>query len=149
MILDKLANAKLYDNMHPRLKKALHFLLKNDLDALEVGTYPIEDKNIFVMIQEYETKEPKDCRFEAHDHYTDIQYVIQGQEKMGYTAIGETEIVEEYKDKDLKFLEAEGDDFVVKTGSFAIFTPQDAHRPGMSVDHPQSIRKAVVKVLCD
>ena len=56
-------------------------------------------------------------------------------------------MVEADEEKDLMFLEAEGDTFLVKEGSFAIFTPEDAHRPGMCADQPQPIRKAVVKVL--
>ena len=46
LILDKLSNAKMYDHLHPRLKKGLHFLLENDLNAIEVGTYPIEDDKV-------------------------------------------------------------------------------------------------------
>jgi len=149
LIIDKLSNAKLYDNLHPRVKKALDFLLENDLEALEVGTYHVEENNVFVMIQEYETKLPEECRYESHYRYTDIQYVIKGQERMGYTHIENAKVVEEYMDKDLMFLEANGDNFTVHEGSFAIFTPEDAHRPGMCVDQPQPIRKAVVKVLCD
>ncbi len=139
----------MYDDLHPRLKKGFHFLLENDLNALAVGTYQIEEDKVFVMIQEYETKLPEACRYEAHDQYTDIQYVIQGQEKMGYTNIENTNVEETYKDKDLKFLAGQGDIFLVKEGSFAIFTPKDAHMPGMCADQPQPIKKAVVKVLWD
>ncbi|WP_338472354.1 YhcH/YjgK/YiaL family protein [Niallia sp. XMNu-256] len=149
MILDKLSNAKMYDQLHPRLKKGLHFLLENDLNSLEVGTYPIEEDKVFVMIQEYDTKLPEVCRFEAHYRYADIQYVIQGQEKMEYTHIGEAQVIEAHQEKDLMFLDAEGESFVVKESYFAVFTPKDAHRPGMCVNNPEPIRKAVVKVLWD
>ncbi|WP_052342769.1 YhcH/YjgK/YiaL family protein [Bacillus sp. EB01] len=147
MILDKLSNAKMYDHLHPGLKKGLHFLLENDLTSLEVGTYPIEENKVFVMIQEYETQLPDVCRFEAHYRYADIQYVIRGQEKMEYTHIGETKVIEADKEKDLMFLEAEGETFLIKEGYFAFFTPEDAHRPGMCAVQPEPIRKAVVKVL--
>jgi YhcH/YjgK/YiaL family protein len=147
LIIDKLSNAKMYDHLHPRLKKGLHFLLENDLTTLEVGTYPIEENKVFVMIQEYETKLPEVCRFEAHYRYADIQYVIRGQEKMEYTHIGETKVTEADTEKDLMFLEAAGETFLIKEGYFAVFTPEDAHRPGMCAVQPQPIRKAVVKVL--
>ena len=147
MILDKLSNVNMYEHLHPRLTKGLQFLRENDLDSLEVGTYQIEEDKVFVMIQEYDTKLPEVCRFEAHYRYADIQYVIQGVEKMEYTHISEAKVAETDKEKDLMFLEAEGDTFLVKAGSFAIFTPEDAHIPGMCADQPQPIRKAVVKVL--
>ena len=149
MIIDKLSNAKLYDGVHPRLKKGFDFLLENDLNSLAIGTYQIEEDKVFVMIQEYDTKLVEQCRFEAHYQYADIQYVIQGAEKMGYTNIEETKVEEADKDKDLMFLEANGDHLLVKEGYFAVFTPQDAHMPGICADTPQFIRKAVVKVLWD
>lgn len=149
MIIDKLTNAALYDGVHPRLKKGLHFLLDNDLQALPVGTYEVEGDKVFVMIQEYETKVEEQCRLEAHYAYTDIQYVIQGAGKMGYTNIEETTVVETDKEKDLMFLEGEENVLLVKEGYFAVFTPQDAHKLGVCVNQPQPIKKAVVKVLRD
>ena len=63
MIMDQLSNASLYDGVHPRLKKGFNFLLDNDLQALPVGKYEIEDDKVFVMIQEYETKLIEDMSF--------------------------------------------------------------------------------------
>jgi beta-galactosidase beta subunit len=36
----------------------------------------------FMIIQEYSTKEIKDCVLEGHAKYIDIQYIIQGVELM-------------------------------------------------------------------
>jgi YhcH/YjgK/YiaL family protein len=149
VILDKLTNAKMYDGFHPGIKKGLHYLMETDLNALEVGKYQIDGDKVFVMIQEYDTKLPEVCRWEAHYKYADIQYVIKGAEKMGYTPIENSKVVEEITENDVMFLEADGDHFVVHEGCFAVFTTRDAHRPGLCVDQPQFIRKAVVKVLMD
>ena len=56
---------------------------------------------------------------------------FKAQEKMEYIHIGESKVVEADKEKDLMFLEAAGETFLVKEGYFAVFTPEDAHRPGM------------------
>jgi YhcH/YjgK/YiaL family protein len=149
LIIDKLSNAKWYDGLHPRLKKGLHYLSETNLNVLAAGTYEIEEDKVFVIIQEYESKLVEQCRWESHYQYTDIQYVIKGEEKMGYTNIENTHVVEAYEDKDLMFLEGNGDLILVKEGSFAIFTPQDAHMPCICSNQPQYIKKAVVKVLCD
>jgi len=149
MIMDQLSNASLYDGVHPRLKKGFNFLLDNDLQALPVGKYEIEDDKVFVMIQEYETKLIEDCRLESHYLYTDIQYVIKGEERMVYTNKEETELVEAQQENDVMFLKGEGNHLIVKEGSFAVFMPQDAHMPGVCVNQPQVVKKAVVKVLCD
>ena len=149
MIMDQLSNASFYNGVHPRLKKGFDFLLENDLISLPVGKYEIENDKVFVMIQEYETKLIEDCRLESHYLYTDIQYVIRGEERMVYTNKAETEVVEAQKENDVIFLKGEGNHLIVKEGCFAVFMPQDAHMPGVCVKEPQTVKKAVVKVLCD
>jgi beta-galactosidase beta subunit len=42
-------------------------------------------KQVYFAIQEYNTKEIKDCVLEGHAKYIDIQYIIQGVELMGVT----------------------------------------------------------------
>jgi beta-galactosidase beta subunit len=46
---------------------------------MEPGVYEIESKSIFAIIQEYNTKEIKDCVLEGHVKYIDI-HIIQGVE---------------------------------------------------------------------
>lgn len=149
MIIDKLSNAKLYEGIHPRLKKGLQFLQENDLNSLAVGKYDIEGDKVFVLIQEYETKPIEEGRYESHYQYTDIQCMVQGEERMGYTNVDNVKVNEENRDSDIQFYEGEGDLLLVKAGCFAIFTPEDAHMPAICIDQPKSIKKALVKVLCD
>ena len=47
---------------------------------------------------------------------------------------------------DVYFFDAEGDHFVLHAGQFAVFAPQDAHRPGLAVDGPTPVKKSGVKV---
>lgn len=149
MIIDRISNAALYFDLHPHMKKGLQFLLREDLHTLQAGKYEIDGENVFVLIQEYETIPPEQGRFESHYKYTDIQYMIDGEEKMGYANFDEMKIVEQYEEKDLMFLEGEGDLFTVNQGAFAIFSPQDVHMPQIYLDSPKKIKKAVVKVLVD
>ena len=148
MIIDKLANAHLYEGVRPRLKMALDYLRETDLTELPVGEYEIDGDNVFIQIHEYETKSSEEARFECHSRYADVQYIIRGEEKMGYTNVENTRVVEELKEKDLYFLETVAEDrFLVKEGMFALFTPEDAHMPGMYTSAPKPVKKAVVKVL--
>jgi len=148
VIIDKLANAHLYEGVRPRLKMALDYLRETDLTELPVGEYEIDGDNVFIQIHEYETKSSEEARFECHSRYADVQYIIRGEEKMGYTNVENTRVVEELKEKDLYFLETVAEDrFLVKEGMFALFTPEDAHMPGMYTSAPRPVKKAVVKVL--
>jgi len=146
MIIDALANMELYQDFNEKIYNALTFLKETDVAALPVGRYDIDGDTIFALVQEYETKPLEQCRWEAHYNYTDIQYVVMGGEKMGYANIAGTVKTEDRPAEDVYFLDADGDQFQVKEGFFAIFTPQDAHMPGIAISEPKHIKKVVIKV---
>ena len=41
---------------------------------------PLEGDAIYALIQAYTTRKPEKAKFEAHEHYTDLQYVCEGRE---------------------------------------------------------------------
>lgn len=148
MIVDKLKNCELYYGLNPGIDKALKYLKNNDLKAMENGTYYIDGSNLYMSISEYETKSRDNGLWEAHKRYIDIQYIIQGVEKMGYTDVEHIKTTIEYdENKDILFGEGDGDFISVPEGSFAIFMPQHAHMPGLYVDESKPVRKAVFKIL--
>lgn len=148
MIIDKLKNAKFYYGLGENIKKGLQYLENNDLSEVENGKIKIDGENLFVSIQDYDSKPLSEGRFEAHKKYIDIQYIIKGTEKLGFTNIGNCTPTTAYdEEKDIVFLGGEGDFAVAKEGSFLIFTPEDAHMPGLCVEKQGYIKKAVVKVM--
>lgn len=146
MIIDKLQNYELYKGFNERIYKGLKFLGENDLNTLSTGNYEIEDDKVFAIVQEYETKKMEQGRWEGHYKYTDIHFIVTGEEKMGYVNMDETTKEEERPEEDVFFLEAHGDFVQVKEGQFAIFTPQDAHMPNIAVSNPTKVKKVVIKV---
>ena len=146
MIIDALANMEFYKGLNEQLYKGLTFLKEIDVAALPVGRYEIDGDAVFALVQEYETRLPEECRWEAHYTYTDIQYVVEGSEKMGWKALDNVVKTEDRPEDDVYFFDAEGDHFVLHAGQFAVFALQDAHRPGLAVDGPAPIKKVVVKV---
>ena len=146
MIIDALANMDFYKNLNESLYKGLRFLKETDLAALPVGRYEIDGDAVFALVQEYETHLPEECRWEAHYTYTDIQYIVEGSEKMGWKALDGVVKTEDRPEDDVYFFDADGDHFVLHARQFAVFAPQDAHRPGLAVDGPAPVKKVVVKV---
>lgn len=150
MIIDKLSNAEQYYGLSQRIEKALKYLKDTDLAKLEIGKYEIEGKNIFAVVSEYETKNIEQGRWEAHRNYLDIQFLISGKEKIGYASINEMKVNVEYnEEKDVLFLEGEGDFLSVKDGTFALFAPEDVHMPCIKIENNQNVKKIVVKILLD
>ena len=147
MILDKLENASVYDCISENLKKGFEFLKNTDLSAIEIGRYEIEGNNVFALVSEYESKEPKACRLEAHQIYADIQYLVSGKEAIGYVTLNDQEVTSAYNtEKDIVFFNGEATPLILETGMFAVFFPQDLHRPCMQINGPEKIKKVVVKV---
>jgi YhcH/YjgK/YiaL family protein len=148
MIVDQLENANTYVHISNRLAVALRYLQTNDMSTFAAGTYEIKDREIYAIVSEYTSKNIENAKWESHKKYADIQYVLNGIEKMGHAALKNMEVIENYNpDKDITILKGTGDYVTVHSGTFAIFFPQDAHQPGVAVDGNIPIKKVVVKVL--
>ena len=146
MILDKIENYKLYAGITERLAKGFEFIANNDLVALASGTYDIEDKAVFAIVQEYDTKEIKDCVLEGHTKYIDIQYMISGIELMGVTTKKDQKVVSSDVDKDYTFYEGETAYIKLTEGMFTVFFADDLHRPCVQDGKSSKVKKVVVKV---
>lgn len=146
MIIDQLNNAPLYYGLGERLARALRYLEETDLAALPPGRVEVDGADVFALVQQYETKPMDKGRWEAHKRYIDIQYLVEGVERMGYANIEQVTPGDYDEVKDFQALQAEGQFFTISAGAFAIFTPQDAHMPNMAVDAPRTNKKVVMKV---
>jgi len=148
MITDNLKNAKLYYGLGERMEKALKYLQENDFSKFEPGKYVVDGINVFALVQKYESKPMEIGKWEAHRKYIDIQYLVDGTERIGYAYIEDMKPIQNYNEgKDIAFTEGNGSFLEMKGGMFAIFAPDDIHMPGIEIDKPQAIRKVVVKVL--
>jgi len=147
MILDKIENAGLYSGITENLKKGFDFLKNTNLSALEDGKYEIDGKNVFALVSEYESKKPEECRMESHQTYIDIQYLVSGREAIGFATLNEQIVTSAYNpEKDIVFFEGETTPLILEAKMFAVFFPQDVHRPGMLINGPEKVKKVVVKV---
>ena len=131
-----------------KVMDAITYIESLDLKALELGKYIVND-DFFFLVQEYENHEEDEMRYEAHKQYIDIQYIVEGEEKVYIASIDDLEIDEEYsQDKDVMFFkEPENACFcVLRAGSYVVLYPKDGHKPGIKVDQVKHVRKVVGKV---
>jgi hypothetical protein len=63
-----------------RWEIALLFLKTTDLEKINIGRHELDGNKLFVLVDEYITREEKETQFEAHKKYADIQYLVFGQE---------------------------------------------------------------------
>lgn len=152
MILDRLDNWMLYAEPGSRLAAAFHYLMLHFDPDTPDGREDLEGELLYAMIQGYRTRAPRDCRFEAHREYIDIQYVFEGAEGMGWAPVDELDVDEEYDPQgDVGFFRTpvNSTTIAVRPGWFALFHPSDAHAPGIRLPESESVRKVVVKVHID
>jgi YhcH/YjgK/YiaL family protein len=147
MIIDRLDNGLFYFKLNDRLHRALLYLQQTDLSALPAGKHEIEGQRVFALVEEFKTKPLDQGVWEAHRKYLDIHCVIAGREKIGYAPLKALRPSAAYDaEKDIEFFEGSGDFLIASPGTFIMMLPQDAHKPGLSVQEPEWIKKLVMKI---
>jgi len=147
MITDKLEYYNIYTRLSDRIASALMYILTTDLNTIEKGTYVVEEDEIFAQVSEYNTKPAEDVKWASHFKFLDIQVIIKGEEMMGFAPLENMKILENYnEDKDIQFLTGTGDYVTARPGSFTMFFPHDAHKPGIALGESSKVKKLVLKV---
>jgi YhcH/YjgK/YiaL family protein len=145
MIFDDINVINKYKSLHPRFEKAFEFILSADINNLTVGKHQIDGENIYASVNEYTTK--AEGYLEAHKKYIDIQIVAKGTEKIGFARLNDQVVKDAYNgEKDITFYYGDCEYVKLEPGTFAIFFPEDLHKPGISVDQPVEVKKIVIKV---
>jgi YhcH/YjgK/YiaL family protein len=146
VVIDDLQNAAQYHALGVRFEKGLRWLADNDVAAMAPERYDIDGDDVFVMVQEYDSKPKADGFWEAHRQYADIQLVVSGAEHMGYAQTAALKAGDYDDSRDFLPLDGDGLFIEMRAGTFMILWPQDAHMPGMAIDVSSPVKKAVVKV---
>ncbi len=146
MIIDRLSNARLYSKLGAGFERAFDYLQQEDLPGLPVGKYELKGSSLFLMVQEYLTKPMGHGKWEAHRRYIDLQYIIQGTEQICYAHLSRLQQGSYVEAKDFLPLSGEGVYLPMTSGDFMILFPEDGHMPGMAIDEPSPVRKAVFKI---
>jgi biofilm protein TabA len=150
MIVTDLKNIENQISMTPDFKKAIDFLRRQDLHSLVESRVDIDGKKVFALIQRHETEVREVPKFEAHRKHVDIQYIVSGEEIIGWAPAEEMTITEEYDThKDICFgtVPKTGmTPLLVKAGQLAVLYPEDGHAPKLAAHESSHVVKIVVKI---
>ena len=146
MIIDTIDNLGKYVALNPLFADVVEFLKTNDLQTMEVGKYPIKDKDLFLNLSLAKQRTKDTAILETHINMIDIQIPITCAETFGYTPLEDLPDFEYNAEKDItKYGDLMAESFVdCQPGMFAIFFPQDGHAPCISM--APEIKKAIFKV---
>ena len=131
--------------------QAFEFLKTLTPDTPE-ETFELMGRDLYVMVQSYETESEPSPILEAHRKYIDIQYCIAGAEYIAVAPLDESTIKTPYDDaKDVAFYHAQKmmSLCAMTPGRFVLLFPSDEHFAKYAAEAPCRIRKAVVKLRAD
>jgi YhcH/YjgK/YiaL family protein len=147
MVSDHIKYASEYFNLSAGIRVALEYLQRADIASLVAGRHDIDGDRVFVLVSDYDTRQPADTFWEAHQRHVDVQFVQSGSERIAYGDIARFELDPYDAERDLIVARGESERFVeVGAGEFVILFPHDVHMPGLTGQAVRSVRKAVVKV---
>lgn len=149
--------------IHEHISRLLHYIpnnqqkyvaefLKKISEEMEEGEYSIDGNHIFARIMSYPAKEAKDCEIEAHNIYRDIQFTLNGKERISVFHRENLKQALSYnKEKDILFFHKEGAypyiNIINEPGYFTMLLPNEAHRPQeMVTGVKEVIKKGVIKI---
>ena len=146
MILAKNKEAAHYRGLHPRLDRVLDLLTDEFLASVGTETQKLEGDALYVTRFDYDTVPLKETFFESHRHYLDVHVMLKGCERV---EIAHPEgLTQDQHSGDFYGYHGEAEQSVIlRPGDFLVVYPGDAHRLKIAVDQPQSVSKAVFKLL--
>ncbi|RKP51576.1 DUF386 domain-containing protein [Cohnella endophytica] len=134
---------------HKVIVTAMEQLMKQLKDQPAAGRAEIDGDRMYVSYLEFDAKSSEDHPAEKHESYIDLQYLIEGEETIGWSSLREdSDVVKPYdSEEDYALYKPSADETLLrlKPGMFAVFFPNDIHRPGMG-QQSTKIKKAVVKI---
>ena len=120
---------------HPVIRQALAFLAEQDFKDFTLGKIDLIPDRLFCLLQEMDSMPFAEARPESHRQFIDILHTV---------------VDDRTPQQDIMFWRVEEAETQVTLtpGMFAIFFPEDIHRPcchplGGGVSH---LRKAVIKI---
>lgn len=134
----------------PNLRRYVQQMLELLATEPKLGRHDLDGDRAFVIVAEDQTTPAETRRPEIHARYLDVQLLLAGAERFGYSAIKATGTPDDDRlaTHDLAFFnQVAGEQYVdLQPGELVVFLPGEPHRPLCAVDAPMTVRKAILKM---
>lgn len=146
MIVDHLSHLSRYAGLGDNFAAAVRYFEEHGTDSLLPGRTEIDGDRVFVNTA-VNHLDRTEMSWEAHARYADIQLVLEGEERFGWSDEAEMDSLD--SERDFRTCRARPKAvFTLGPGQFVIFLPGEPHAPGNPAGEPSDCKKAVIKVLC-
>ncbi|MBM5574688.1 YhcH/YjgK/YiaL family protein [Deefgea sp. CFH1-16] len=132
------------------IETALNYLRHTDFTTMAAGRYPLDGERMIAIVQTPMTQPWETGMPEFHQRYIDIQYLVAGEEVIGYLPPNPalSLSVDQLAERDIAFVHPQENEsrLVLSAGMYAIFFPGELHKPCRALNTPVSIKKVVIKI---
>lgn len=153
MILGTLNDLTPIEQLGGNFLAAASYLKKLNTADLTPGHYEVDGADVFANFYHVTLESPDTLSFETHTHYADIQIITDGCEGMWYAPLSSALTVRApYEaERDVTFYNdpAQSEELAVRAGQYAVFLPDDAHKPSCQTGNSSYSHKLVIKVRID
>lgn len=151
MIIGHIGNVDNEGILYPEIiRKGLAYIKDTDFSKMTDGKYTIGDGSIVAIISVYTPEAREKRKTETHIKYLDIQYILAGEEIIGFSRLSDkAEISEAYSpETDATFYKSVENELEIKLsqGMYAVCFPWDIHRPCCISQSGVKVRKVVLKL---
>lgn len=151
MIVGRLSEISAEKNVLPvALVRGIEALLKMEASTMAAGRYEVEGGQLFILIQDVDSRTFDESRPEAHGKFADVQIPLSASERYGFSfaqpGLACTE--DRLEANDVAFYDRPSREFFMDLhlGDYVVFLPGELHRPCLSIGEKVKIRKAVIKI---
>lgn len=148
MIVDMLTNLDQYRPLDERLAFVRSYIHSGQYRELAPLTPTQVAPGVSAIILLYDTVPDDEKHFEYHKHCIDVQYLIEGEERILFSQDPSPRVASQYNaEKDMALADAdEACAIPMVPGRVVLFLPEELHKPGCVAMASAPCRKLVLKL---
>lgn len=137
------------------IQEAIRYCRETDVSEMGESRIALKGDAMIALICDRVTEAKEKKLPEVHRRYAELQFMAEGSEQIGYYPdLGNNQILQDCLDeKDTLYYQENPDAGEVMLqmtpGTYAIFFPEDVHRPFCQMEKPERVKKIVVKIELD
>lgn len=144
--MKKYSGRQALEELLGKRKKMIEFL-SGISEKTPCGRYDF-DNNEYINVVEYNTDEKNGDVFEAHRIYTDIHYLLSGEESIEFCDKKDSEFYKEYDSlNDSELVNCRRYERMrYSAGEFIEILPNEPHMAGYYEEEKSAVKKAILKI---
>ncbi len=149
MIIGNIEDLNSIKGLNKNIDTVIDYIKNNNLCELKIGTHKVDDESVYLVKENYKTKELDRCLLKSNKKYINLDVILKGQEIIGYINAKSCEEDTSYKVKD-GVIKYKGNVvtciYEMRANSYALTFPEDAVISGIILSEITEVEKVTFKI---